>query len=113
MNPYDTSLWEKELARKRQEREKMRRKMLAESLSKLKKYFRGKKEGSVYLAGSILRPGKFYDFSDIDIALEREPENPFEMTAELEQVIGRPVDLIALKHCRFRDQLLKCSKKII
>lgn len=67
----------------------------------------------VYLTGSILQSGKFYDFSDIDVALETSPKNPFRMMAELEKELHRPVDLLFLNECRFRDRLIKCGKRIL
>ncbi|MBM3494916.1 MAG: nucleotidyltransferase domain-containing protein [Armatimonadetes bacterium] len=60
-------------------------------------------EGAAYVYGSLLRAGRFHDRSDVDIALEREPEHMsiYRLQAELEDAIGRPVDLCLIGETRF------------
>ncbi len=61
------------------------------------------------LFGSLVRPGKFHENSDIDIALFQPPANGTEygLQALLEETLHRRVDIVLLPHCRFRDKILK------
>ena len=58
------------------------------------------------LFGSLTQPGLFNDRSDVDLALEVEPPNmdAGQLTAELMERLGRPVDVVLLEKCRFRQK---------
>lgn len=59
-----------------------------------------------YLFGSLIRPGKFKQTSDIDIAVEEmNPEDFFNAMSLLSTATGREVDLIELKKCHFADRI--------
>lgn len=110
---FDTSLWERRLEEEFDEREKMRESTLAGVIPKLRRYFKDKQVERVYLGGSLLRKGHFYDFSDVDVVVEGFSESPFRAAAELERKLERTVDLISLEECRFRKDLLRCAKRIL
>lgn len=63
----------------------------------------------VILFGSVTKPGVFNDRSDIDLALESEPPgvDVVHLTAELMERLGRPVDVVLLAKCRFRQKILR------
>lgn len=63
----------------------------------------------VIVFGSLIHPEKFNDKSDIDIALESEPPHMdvFRLTSELMERLERPVDVVLLGRCRFRDKILR------
>jgi predicted nucleotidyltransferase len=63
----------------------------------------------VILFGSLVRPGVFNDRSDVDLALESEPPRmrAWELSRELEERLERPVDVLLLSQCRFRDKILR------
>lgn len=63
----------------------------------------------VIVFGSLTRPGGFGEDSDADVALESEPPhfNLFALMGELEERVGRPVDVIVLPACRFREDVLR------
>jgi len=63
----------------------------------------------VWIFGSLVKAGKFHSYSDIDLAIEMMPagSSEFEVAAALEERMGRPVDLVMLGKCRFRDKILK------
>ncbi|MBA3960639.1 MAG: nucleotidyltransferase domain-containing protein [Chthoniobacterales bacterium] len=63
----------------------------------------------VILFGSLTRPGVFNDRSDIDLALEKEPShlNTWQLTAALMQQLDRPVDVVILPKCRFREKIMR------
>lgn len=64
---------------------------------------------SVLVFGSLTRPGGFHEDSDVDLALASEPApmSRFGLIGELEERLGRPVDVVLLDQCRFREKLLK------
>jgi predicted nucleotidyltransferase len=61
----------------------------------------------VILFGSVTRPGVFNDRSDVDLALETEPAqmSVYRLIAELMERLGRPVDILMLDQCRFRERI--------
>jgi predicted nucleotidyltransferase len=63
----------------------------------------------VLVFGSLTRPGEFHEDSDIDLALASEPlpMSVFGLIGELEERLGRPVDVVLLDQCRFREKLLR------
>jgi predicted nucleotidyltransferase len=62
----------------------------------------------VIVFGSLTRPGKFQEESDVDIAVEGIPPNLslYGLTALLAEEVGRPVDVILLPECRFREKII-------
>jgi predicted nucleotidyltransferase len=110
---FDTSLWEKIIEAKRSRREEERLNFLNELVARLKRYFKGKRVRHVYLIGSILREGGFYNFSDIDIVVEKLEEDYFKVLTELEELIDRDVDLIELERCRFKESVRKYGTKVV
>jgi predicted nucleotidyltransferase len=63
----------------------------------------------VYVFGSLTKPGVFNDRSDVDLALEQEPPqmNVWQLTGALMERLERPVDIVLLDQCRFRDKILR------
>jgi predicted nucleotidyltransferase len=61
----------------------------------------------IIVFGSLTKPGKFNDSSDVDVALAGTPTGMsvgFLMGA-LEARLRRPVDLVLLSECRFREKI--------
>ena len=65
--------------------------------------------GKVIVFGSLTKAGVFNDRSDVDVALEEEPAqlNAWQLTGELMERLGRPVDVVVLSECRFREKILR------
>lgn len=63
----------------------------------------------VIIFGSLTMPGVFNDCSDIDIALETAPPqiDLWIFASEVMERLQRPVDVVSLSHCRFRDKILR------
>jgi len=63
----------------------------------------------VVIFGSLTKPHRFTDTSDIDIALETEPAETslYQLTALLAEEMGRPVDILLLSECRFRSRIAR------
>ena len=59
--------------------------------------------------GSVVKPGKFKETSDVDVALDREPANAsiFQLSSLLAESLGRPADVVLLGECRFRDRIMR------
>lgn len=110
---FDISLWEASLEEKYRQREAKRQQVLAGAIDSLSKYFRGKRVGQVYLTGSILREGKYYAFSDIDIVVEGLEEDYFQTLVQLEDLLDHNVDLIELESCRFKEEIQERGLKIL
>ncbi|MBF0558511.1 MAG: hypothetical protein HQL08_06995, partial [Nitrospirae bacterium] len=102
---HDTSLWEKIIEERELERERKRRELLRFVEDWLKIYFRGKRIKSVYIFGSLLRHGQFYDFSDVDIAVEGLEDDYFKTILEIEDIVGRDVELVEVEKCRFGEAI--------
>ncbi len=111
--PYDTTLWDQILNEKYTTREKNRIFLLQIIIEKLRNYFKDKKVGKVFIIGSILKEGKFYEYSDIDIAVEALQEDYFRTLAEMEALIERDIDLIELETCSFRMDIQNHGLRIV
>ena len=61
----------------------------------------------VIVFGSLLKPGRFNEASDVDLALEAEPKgiSQYQLSSLLSEMLGRPVDVILLPECRFSDKI--------
>lgn len=61
----------------------------------------------VWIFGSLTQPGRFHDASDVDVALEAEPVvmSAGRLSSELSERLARPVDVVLLESCRFRDKI--------
>ena len=66
-------------------------------------------DSEVIVFGSLLRAGIFNDASDIDLALTEEPRGKtvWLLQAELEERLGRPVDIVLLNETRLREKILR------
>jgi predicted nucleotidyltransferase len=112
MKSFDISLWEKLQEEELAGREGRRKKTLNDITTCLKRYFSSKKVARVFIIGSILRVGAFYDFSDIDIAVEGLDEDYFLTLSELEAMLERDVDLIELEDYRLKEEVEKRGMRI-
>lgn len=113
MKKIDLSLWNKRLDEEYNEREKKRVEMLIRAIELLKVYFKDKAVEKVVLVGSVLEEGRFYPFSDIDVAVDGLEEDYFKTLTELEEILERNVDLIEMRKCKFMDSLEKKGLKIV
>ncbi|MBI5208277.1 MAG: hypothetical protein HY934_10900 [Candidatus Firestonebacteria bacterium] len=104
---FNISIWEKNIEEKNKEKEKNRLKILENSIRILKDYFKDKNVINAFLAGSILKENKFYQFSDIDIVVKGLKEDYFKTKSELENLLDRDVDIIEIEESKFGDSILK------
>lgn len=61
-----------------------------------------------YIFGSILKPGRFYNDSDIDIAVNGLKDKDFFLfMARLSDMAGEDVDVLQLEKHRLKDKIMK------
>jgi predicted nucleotidyltransferase len=63
----------------------------------------------VIVFGSLAKPGRFSEESDIDLALESEPPGMslYQLASRLAERMGRRVDVLLLHECRFQEKILR------
>ena len=63
----------------------------------------------VYIFGSLVKPCQFSDVSDVDLVLVEEPAHlsVYQLTSLLAERLGRPVDVLLLAECRFRNRIVQ------
>lgn len=96
------------LERREAERRKRRETLRAEVREKLRLALEELAPGeSVFVFGSLVKPGGFHDRSDVDLAFAGEPRrfSLYCMQAELEDRLGRPVDVTLLAETRLREKI--------
>jgi len=64
---------------------------------------------TVTVFGSLVKPGRFNEYSDVDLALAAEPTamSVFQLSSLLGERLGRRVDVILLPECRFRARIVR------
>ena len=89
-----------------------RRRLLAATRVALKSLLPGE---TVWIYGSLVRPGGFNEYSDIDVALARSPPkfSEFWLQGELELRLGRRVDVVVLGETRLADKITREGRKWI
>jgi len=109
------SLWKKIVREKYADRERRRRETLEKTKKLLVDFFKGMDVGRVYLIGSITMKGKFYDYSDIDIAIDHLPSNMdrWMLESALEELLQHEIDLIILEKCRFRHKIREEGLRVL
>jgi predicted nucleotidyltransferase len=97
--------------KEREEKEEARKKLLKVVILTLQDAF---KESSVevYVVGSILRPFAFSSSSDVDIVLKNYTGDRFDLWTQLEEKIGRSVEIIPFETCEFQEFVLKDGLKV-
>jgi len=87
-------------------REVLRLHLLDELRLLSKKHLKGCR---LWVYGSLVEQGRFRPESDIDLALDHEPEHMtvYGVSAWLEESLGRKVDVTLLSETRLRETILK------
>ena len=106
MPPFDTSILDEALARRKARNEAERQQLLAKTLRLLGELGPDYKIERAYVFGSIIKPGHFHANSDVDIAVEQiDPLRFFEAMSEFFNRLEREVDLIELDKCHFAAKI--------
>ena len=110
MRSFDTTLLDRALRQKSREREKLRR----ETIQKLKRAVPrlAKSYGieRVILFGSAIKPGRFHERSDVDVAVDGlATKDYFSFMSALSRAIERDVDVIQIEDEEAKKLLRKSS----
>ena len=92
--------------------EKERQALLEKTIFVLNEKLSGKGL-EIYLVGSITKPYAFTQLSDIDIVLKGFRGDRFELWTQLEELIGRNIELILYESCSFKEDLDSLGLKVI
>jgi predicted nucleotidyltransferase len=92
------------------EMEEMRKYELEYAKDCLRKYFEGIEGCKVYLFGSILRPGKFHQKSDIDIAVKDFKGSRLELYTDISVFFNHEIDVVLMEDCSFADEIIKTGE---
>jgi predicted nucleotidyltransferase len=93
-----------------QERLQRRERLRAEVRQRLREVLAQTIPGRrVVVFGSLARPGRFSEGSDIDLALESEPPGMslYQLASRLAEGLGRRVDVVLLHESRLQDKILR------
>ena len=109
-------LWQKNILKKQDDREKMRIEVLRQveyALCRLEKKYQW---DEAYLFGSIVQEGRFGRNSDIDIALlGLKKFDYYEFIGEISDLLNKRVDVVLLEECHFaqfiEEKGLKWNRK--
>ncbi len=102
----NTDILDQVLAKKRLQSEQERQFLLQQVLQWLDKFAESYGIEQAYIFGSLTKPGKFHQKSDIDIAVEQiNPENFCNAISFLSTETLRDVDIIKLSQCHFADSI--------
>jgi hypothetical protein len=98
MRSFDTALLDRALRQKKQEREKLRREMIQKLKRAVPKLAESYGIDRVLLFGSAIKPGRFHERSDLDVAVAGlASEDYFSFMAALSRAIERDVDVVHIE----------------
>lgn len=104
--PFDTHLLDKAIARRSLLMEEERKRLFALTIALIDKYSRQFGIRSAYVFGSVARPRRFHQRSDIDIAIETSrPELLAEAIGQFSSQLERDVDIVDLAAVPFADRI--------
>lgn len=98
------NLQKKELKR-RGHNETLRLGTLEKAKAVIRNYFSAYPGTTVYLTGSIVKPGAFSAASDIDVAVEGFPGSRLDLYTDLSSLIDWPIDIVIMERCEFADSI--------
>ena len=111
---YPISLLEQINKEKKKVMEEKRLRVLDKTVTEIKRYFSHVSVSSVFLTGSLIEPFRFHVNSDIDIAVEGLDESIyFKSISQLEEQLGRVVEIIELEKCKFAESIKNSGLKIL
>ncbi len=111
---FDTSLWQKSINIRIEERENNRIYLLEKIINNLTKKIYEIDVESMYIFGSITKQNMFTEHSDIDIAIKNKAlKVPFSTVwNQLENICEHNIDLLDLDECNFANFIINNGIKI-
>lgn len=103
---FDTSVLDQALEKRRAEWEERRRAMLARVTAALEEVAPAFGVRRAYIFGSLAKPGRYHERSDVDVAVEWPGEGDFfDLAAEVSRRIGQDIDILPLDRIPFADKI--------
>lgn len=104
--PFDTHLLDEALAQRSVRLEEERQELYHKTVGALEQFHMAYAIRYAYIFGSVTRPHRFHEHSDIDIAIKTErPELLPEAIGRFSSFLQRDVDLINLDTAPFADRI--------
>jgi len=105
---FSTHLLDRALARERERRERRRRERLAEVFRALEKFSRRIPFEEAYIFGSLAKPYRYFEDSDVDVAfIGLGDEHFFQAIAFLSRELEAEVDVLQLEGHPLRGKILR------
>ena len=108
--PFDISVWRRTNEKKSLERERERLKVYDrtwEAMGRLKERY---PFDAVYFFGSLTKPYRFFNSSDIDIGIEGlDKYLHYRFISDLSRLLKREVDVVRLEDCPFAETIRTCG----
>ena len=105
---FSTHLLDRALAEKRERRERQRQERLTAVLHALDELFHEVSFEEVYVFGSLAKPYRYFDESDIDIAcIGLRNEDYFRAVASLSRKLDAEVDVVQLEEHPLRKKIIR------
>lgn len=92
--------------------EQERQKLLDLTRNVLREKFEGTSV-TIFLVGSVVRPGQFREDSDIDIILKGFEGNMLGLARELQEILGREVEIYPYDGSGYQEGLIRNGLRVI
>lgn len=104
--PFDTSVLDRAIEARRAKWERRRQATLQSVMTVLDKFLPQYGVTEAYVFGSLARPGRYHDASDIDIAVVWEDRRDFfGMAADVSRAMGQDIDILPLEQLPFAEKI--------
>ncbi|MCL4805603.1 MAG: nucleotidyltransferase domain-containing protein [Anaerolineae bacterium] len=104
--PFDTSVLDQALADRRAEWERRRLAMLERVMAALDEVAPSFGVQRAYIFGSLAKPGRYHERSDVDVAVEWAGVGDFfDLAAEVSMRLGQDIDILPLDRIHFADKI--------
>lgn len=103
---FDTAVLDQALVERRAEWEARRQIMLARVTAALEEVAPAFGVRRAYIFGSLAKPGRYHEHSDVDVAIEWPGDGDFfDLAAEVSRRIGQDIDILPLDRIPFADKI--------
>lgn len=110
--PFEPYLWHENRRRKLEADEAIRLSVLGKLKDALTDLGRNYQWDAVYVFGSVIKPGKFQQRSDVDVAVKGlDKLRLYSLIADISAILERDVDVIVLEECHFSESIIKKGAK--
>ena len=104
--PFDSSVLDEAITRRSDRLENERQRLFAQTVALLNSLSRRYGIRSAYIFGSVARPRRFHERSDVDIAIETSrPKLLTEAIGRFSSLLERDVDLVDLASVPFAERI--------